>query len=89
LINEGAKILEEGIAYRPGDIDLVWVNGYGFPDFRGGPMHMADAIGLQKIAARLDHYGAERGDRHGYWSRAGLLTEMIDGGHRFADWPFK
>ncbi|WP_194726457.1 3-hydroxyacyl-CoA dehydrogenase NAD-binding domain-containing protein [Noviherbaspirillum malthae] len=88
LINEGAKILEEEIAYRPGDIDLVWVNGYGFPDFRGGPMHMADTIGLQKIAARLDHYGSQRGDRHGYWSRAGLLTEMITGGHRFADWPF-
>jgi 3-hydroxyacyl-CoA dehydrogenase len=89
LINEGAKILEEGIAYRPGDIDLVWVNGYGFPDFRGGPMHMADAVGLQKIAERLDHYAAERKDRHGYWSRAGLLTDMIANKRRFADWPFK
>jgi 3-hydroxyacyl-CoA dehydrogenase len=88
LINEGAKILEEGIAYRPGDIDLVWVNGYGFPDFRGGPMHMADVIGLQKIAERLDHYAAERKDRHDYWSRAGLLTDMIAHKRRFADWPF-
>ncbi|NEX63724.1 3-hydroxyacyl-CoA dehydrogenase NAD-binding domain-containing protein [Noviherbaspirillum galbum] len=85
LINEGAKILEEGIAYRPGDIDLVWVNGYGFPDFRGGPMHMADTIGLDKIADRLDHYAAERGNRDGYWSRATLLGEMIASGRKFAD----
>jgi len=89
LINEGVKILEEGIAYRPGDIDLVWINGYGFPDFRGGPMHMADAIGLAHIAERLDHYARERGDAHGYWTRAALLTDMIAQGRKFADWPFK
>ena len=49
LINEGAKILEEGIAYRPGDIDVIWSYGYGFPRFRGGPMYMADQIGLETI----------------------------------------
>jgi 3-hydroxyacyl-CoA dehydrogenase len=92
LINEGAKILEEGISYRPGDIDLVWVNGYGFPDHRGGPMHMADMAdkaGLARIAERLDHFGRHRGDKHGYWTRSALLTEMRDKGRRFADWPFK
>ena len=49
LINEGAKILEEGIAYRPGDIDVIWSYGYGFPRFRGGPMYMADQMGLESI----------------------------------------
>lgn len=88
LINEGAKILEEGISYRPGDIDVVWVNGYGFPDFRGGPMHMADEIGLHTIAERLDHYARARGNAYGYWTRSGLLSEMRDKGRRFADWPF-
>jgi 3-hydroxyacyl-CoA dehydrogenase len=55
-INEGVHILDEGIAYRPGDIDVVWVNGYGFPDYRGGPMFMVDQIGLGRIAHRLAHY---------------------------------
>lgn len=89
LINEGAKILEEGIAYRPGDIDLVWVNGYGFPDHRGGPMHMADTIGINTIAGRLDHYARQRGDEYGYWTKAALLTRMGERSLRFADWPFK
>ena len=46
MISEGAKILDEGIAQRPGDIDVVWVYGYGFPVWRGGPMHWADSVGL-------------------------------------------
>lgn len=74
LINEGLKILDEGIAYRAGDIDVVWVAGYGFPDFRGGPLWMAREIGLEKIAERLAHYAAVRGDAHGYWTPARLLT---------------
>ncbi|HJV87756.1 MAG TPA: 3-hydroxyacyl-CoA dehydrogenase NAD-binding domain-containing protein [Noviherbaspirillum sp.] len=89
LINEGARILEEGISYRPSDIDLVWVNGYGFPDYRGGPMHMADTIGIRKIAERLDHYASTRGNQHGYWSKAGLLSTMCERQLRFGDWPFK
>jgi 3-hydroxyacyl-CoA dehydrogenase len=87
LINEGAKILEEGIAYRPGDIDIVWVNGYGFPDSRGGPMYMADALGPGRIAAGLAHFAELRGDPHGYWTPSALLLRMRDEQRRFADWP--
>ena len=54
MINEGARILEEGIAQRPGDIDVIWVYGYGFPIWRGGPMFYADNVGLAAIAERLD-----------------------------------
>lgn len=75
LINEGYKILEEGIAYRAGDIDVVWVAGYGFPDYRGGPMWMADTIGLDVIVERLQHYAATRGDEFGYWAPSRLLQE--------------
>ncbi len=56
LVNEGAAILEEGIASRASDIDLIWVNGYGWPAFEGGPMFFADRHGLKKIAERLEHY---------------------------------
>ena len=88
LINEGVRILDEGIAYRPGDIDLVWVNGYGFPDYLGGPMHHADAIGLAEISNRLDHYGKLRGDEHGYWTKSGLLSAMAKERRRIADWSY-
>jgi 3-hydroxyacyl-CoA dehydrogenase len=86
LMNEGVRILEEGIAYRPGDIDVVWVAGYGFPDHRGGPMFMADRIGLRTIAERLSHYAAERGNPFGYWTPAPLLTRLAAEGTRLADW---
>ncbi|MDM0071030.1 3-hydroxyacyl-CoA dehydrogenase NAD-binding domain-containing protein [Variovorax sp. J31P207] len=86
LINEGARILEEGIAYRPGDIDMVWVAGYGFPDHRGGPIHMADAIGLPQIAARLAHYAKTRGNPHGYWTISPLLASLAVQGKRLSDW---
>jgi 3-hydroxyacyl-CoA dehydrogenase len=89
LMNEGARILEEGIAYRPGDIDIVWVNGYGFPDYRGGPMHMADSLGLERIAAGLERYARQRGNQHGYWTPSALLLRMRDQKRRFADWPFE
>jgi 3-hydroxyacyl-CoA dehydrogenase len=62
MINEGARILEEGIAMRPGDIDVVWVYGYGWPVARGGPMYYADRVGLAEIAARLSHYAGQVGD---------------------------
>lgn len=86
LINEGARILDEGIAYRPGDIDMVWVAGYGFPDHRGGPIHMADAIGLPVIAERLAHYAKLRGDPHGYWRISPLLAALAAQGQRLSDW---
>lgn len=86
LINEGARILEEGIAYRPGDIDMVWVAGYGFPDHRGGPIHMADAIGLPVIAERLAHYAKTRGNPYGYWTLSPLLASLAADGKRLSDW---
>jgi 3-hydroxyacyl-CoA dehydrogenase len=62
MINEGAKILDEGIAYRPGDIDVIWVNGYGWPVWRGGPMYYADRVGLAYIRDRLAAHAARSGD---------------------------
>ena len=76
LINEGLKILQEGVAYRAGDIDVIWVAGYGFPDFRGGPMWMADGIGLDAIAERMAHYARITGDRFGYWTPARQMTKQ-------------
>ena len=68
--------MAEGIAYRPGDVDVVWVAGYGFPDFRGGPMWMADNIGLRVIAERLQHYAQTRGNAHGYWTASSALIHL-------------
>lgn len=85
LINEGARILEEGIAYRAGDIDIVWINGYGFPAVKGGPMHMANVVGLRRIQARLDHYAQLRGNAHGYWTAAGLLRDRAAAGRPFGE----
>lgn len=85
LINEGARILEEGISYRASDIDVVWMSGYGFPDYLGGPMFWADTLGLAHIADRLDHYATVRGNAFGYWTRADLLTSMVAEGRRFRD----
>ena len=53
MINEGAKILDEGIALRASDIDIVWITGYGWPVYRGGPMHYAEALGLDHVLERL------------------------------------
>jgi 3-hydroxyacyl-CoA dehydrogenase len=62
MVNEGARILEEGIAARPGDIDIIWLNGYNWPAWRGGPMHWADSVGLDVIVERLEAQAAESGD---------------------------
>jgi 3-hydroxyacyl-CoA dehydrogenase len=86
MINEGVKILEEGIAYRPSDIDMVWTSGYGFPDHRGGPIFMADQIGLPAIAERIAHYASARGNPHGYWSASSLLTDLARQGRKLSDW---
>ena len=59
MVNEGALILEEGMAQRASDIDIVWINGYGWPVYRGGPMFWADSVGLAMVAERLTHYGYE------------------------------
>jgi 3-hydroxyacyl-CoA dehydrogenase len=63
MINEGAKILEEKIAIRPSDIDIVWINGYGWPAYRGGPMYYADKVGLQNIVGKLKAYGTKLGPK--------------------------
>ncbi len=83
LINEGAKILEEGLAIRASDIDVVWLNGYGFPRRRGGPMFYADMVGLPEIVATMDRYHGEWGDK---WEPAALLRELADAGSSFKDW---
>lgn len=86
MINEAARILEEGIAYRPGDVDVVWTAGYGFPSWRGGPLFMADEIGLSRIVERLDHHAVATGNRHGYWTVAPLLRKLAAEGRRISDW---
>lgn len=77
LINEGARLLEEGIALRAVDIDIVYVNGYGFPAWRGGPMHYAETLGLQRVADRMRALYDEFGP---FWKPAGLLEQSAKGG---------
>lgn len=82
MINEGARILEEKIAARPSDIDVIWLYGYGWPIYRGGPMHYADSVGLKKIAERLSFYAKETGDAS--LEPAPLLKKLADEGKTFA-----
>jgi 3-hydroxyacyl-CoA dehydrogenase len=82
MINEAARILEEGIALRAGDIDVVWVYGYGWPAWRGGPMHYADNVGLAKIAERLQVYAKQTGDPT--MAPAPLLARLAADGKTFA-----
>jgi 3-hydroxyacyl-CoA dehydrogenase len=86
MINEGAKILDEGIASRGSDIDVVWTAGYGFPEHRGGPLFMADRIGLREVAQRLRHYAQTRGNAHGYWTTSALLDKLAAEGRRISRW---
>ena len=82
MINEGARILEEGIATRPSDIDVIWINGYGWPAWTGGPMHYAGTIGLHVIAERLDAYAESTGDAS--LRPAKLLRDLAADGAGFA-----
>ncbi|MWV21190.1 3-hydroxyacyl-CoA dehydrogenase [Methylobacterium sp. 2A] len=84
MVNEGARILEEGIAARPSDIDTIWINGYNWPAWRGGPMHWADTVGLKTIAEALTRFAAETGDDS--QEPAPLLKRLAAEGGRFADW---
>jgi 3-hydroxyacyl-CoA dehydrogenase len=86
LVNEGLRILEEGIALRASDIDVVWVYGYGFPAWRGGPMHWAEHVGLAHVLARLRHYAGLLGNEHGYWTPAPLLERLVAEGGSLADY---
>jgi 3-hydroxyacyl-CoA dehydrogenase len=78
MVNEGAKILDEGIAIRGSDIDVVWVNGYGWPMYRGGPMYWADSIGLAAIVDQIKVYGDRLGGRH--WQPSPLLERLASEG---------
>ena len=84
MLNEGALILEEGIAIRPGDIDVIFVNGYGLPRYRGGPMKYADAIGLDKVCNAIRKYRARYGDL--WWTPAPLLEKLAAEGRTFQEW---
>ena len=83
VITEGARILEDGIAARSSDIDVVWSNGYGFPRHRGGPMHYADSLGLatvrDKVCELRDRFGAE------FWKPPSLLEELARSDRKFSD----
>jgi len=89
MVNEAARILEEGIAYRGSDIDIVWTNGYGFPNWRGGPLFMADELGLQKVVDRLDYYAERTGNSWHYWDVSPLLRQLASEGGRLSDWHSK
>jgi 3-hydroxyacyl-CoA dehydrogenase len=81
MINEGARILDEGIVARPVDIDVVWMNGYGFPAYRGGPMFHADQIGLPKVLEGILKYRGQVGRE--YWEPAPLLEQLAREGKGF------
>ncbi|HVG51882.1 MAG TPA: 3-hydroxyacyl-CoA dehydrogenase NAD-binding domain-containing protein, partial [Xanthobacteraceae bacterium] len=82
MVNEGARILEEGIADRAGDIDVIWIHGYGFPTWRGGPMFYASTVGLDHVAKRLTEFSKQTGDeRH---MPAPLLQKLASEGKGFS-----
>ncbi len=82
LVNEGARIVEDGMAQRASDIDVVYVHGYGFPAFRGGPMFYADTQGLDKVLATIRGFHAEHGE---LWEPAPLLVRLAEQGGRFSE----
>ena len=83
MINEGAKLLEQGIALRPGDIDITYLTGYGFPAQHGGPMYYADKIGLDQVLADIKRFEEKDGF---WWKPAPLLERLVSQGRSFADW---
>jgi 3-hydroxyacyl-CoA dehydrogenase len=83
LANEGANILDEGYATRPGDIDVIYVHGFGFPRHRGGPMFYADTVGLKTVLDRVHRYRKQLGD---HWRPAPLLERLAAAGQTFYTW---
>jgi 3-hydroxyacyl-CoA dehydrogenase len=81
LVNEGADILEDGIAARAGDIDIIYINGYGFPASRGGPMFAAEQIGLDRVYAEIEEFRRAFGD---HWRPSRLLARLAQEGRGFA-----
>jgi 3-hydroxyacyl-CoA dehydrogenase len=82
MINEGAKILEEGKAIRASDIDIVWINGYGWPVYRGGPMFFGDTVGLKTVLSRMEAFEREMGPE---LKPSELLRRLASDGKRFQD----
>ena len=83
MINEGAKILEEGYALRAADIDVIYLTGYGFPGYRGGPMWYADTVGLKRVRDRIREFRRQHGE---WWEPAPLLNKLADQAQTFAAW---
>jgi 3-hydroxyacyl-CoA dehydrogenase len=84
IINEGLRVLEDRVALRASDIDVVWTSGYGFPRYRGGPMFYADTIGLETVYDGIVRYRDQFGPMH--WQPAGLLERLVREGRTLADW---
>jgi len=82
LVNEGARILEEGYALRASDIDIIYINGYGFPAYRGGPMWYADTVGLKQVYERVSEFQRQHGE---IWQPAPLLKRLAEQGKTFAE----
>ena len=80
LVNEGARIVEEGFAQRASDIDVIYAYGYGFPIYRGGPMLYADTVGLKKVYDKVCEFHEQHGDN---WTPAPLLKKLAEEGGRF------
>ena len=83
LVNEAAHILEEGIAMRAGDIDIVYLYGYGFPAFRGGPMRYADELGLFSVAQAMQRFASNPHADPAFWQPAPLLSRLAASGKTF------
>ena len=83
MINEGARILQEGYALRAADIDTIYLSGYGFPGYRGGPMWYADTVGLRKVLERIMAFQRTHAD---FWEPAPLLRQLAESGRTFAGW---
>ncbi|MGR3586702.1 MAG: 3-hydroxyacyl-CoA dehydrogenase family protein, partial [Pseudooceanicola nanhaiensis] len=82
MISEAARVVEDGTAKRPVDVDMVFLFGYGFPRFRGGPLHYADTIGAEELVRRIEAYAKEDPN---YWQVPELLRKMAADGTTFAD----
>ena len=83
LVNEGAKIVDEGIAMRASDVDMVYLTGYGFPIFRGGPMNYADTVGLYNVVGAMKRFAANPHDDAEFWKPAPLLEKLAADGKSF------
>jgi 3-hydroxyacyl-CoA dehydrogenase len=83
LVNEGARIVEEGIALRASDVDLVYLAGYGFPPFRGGPMFHADEVGLYQVVRTMNRFAANPHGDPAFWRPAPMLARLAAEGKTF------